>query len=71
MEEENELLKKYWEHITDGDSHKITWDEVSKNVEATKELRESAGFAMFRAAFALRDAFKQISDSVARLLNLK
>ena len=71
MEQENELLKKYWEHITDGDSHKITWDDASKNTEATKGLRESAGFAMFRASFALRDALHQISDSLARFLNFK
>jgi hypothetical protein len=71
MEQENDLLKQYWEHITRDDLRKITWDEASQNIEATKGLRESSGFAMFKASFALRDAFRQISDSVARLLNLK
>jgi len=71
MEQENDLLKQYWEHMTRDDLHKITWEDASKNVEATKGLRESSGFAMFKASFALRDTFRQISDSFYRLLNLK
>lgn len=65
---EDELLKQYWNRLTDGDSHKITWDEASKNAEVISAVRKSIGFALFKATLAISNASRAISDRFASLV---
>lgn len=60
---ENDFLRQYWEHITEGDTHKITWEEASKNTEAVLSMKKSFGFAMFRASLSFRAAISIMVDS--------